>query len=101
MSTGEHGRVMVIILYQSPGLTALGLVFLLCLSDCVGVSHTQHSSHPLTTSKIVIFGWTLHTHQMWAIPLVGGFIFGVGFMLGTGTVSRYRARSRRCRLVLI
>ncbi|CAE6461347.1 unnamed protein product [Rhizoctonia solani] len=46
---------------------------------------------PFMPIGLLIFGWTLHTHQKWVIPLVGGFIFGVGFMLGTGTCIAYFA----------
>ncbi|KAH7343475.1 putative florfenicol exporter [Rhizoctonia solani] len=46
---------------------------------------------PFMPIGLLIFGWTLHTHQKWMIPLVGGFIFGVGFMLGTGTCMAYFA----------
>ncbi|KAL5636652.1 hypothetical protein ACGC1H_000568 [Rhizoctonia solani] len=46
---------------------------------------------PFMPIGLLIFGWTLQTHQKWVIPLVGGFIFGVGFMLGTGTCMAYFA----------
>ncbi|QRW16303.1 major facilitator superfamily transporter [Rhizoctonia solani] len=46
---------------------------------------------PFMPIGLLIFGWTLHTHQKWMVPLVGGFIFGLGFMLGTGTCMAYFA----------
>ncbi|CAE6531611.1 unnamed protein product [Rhizoctonia solani] len=46
---------------------------------------------PFMPIGLLIFGWTLHTHQKCLIPLVGGFIFGIGFMLGTGTCMAYFA----------
>ncbi|CAE6505797.1 unnamed protein product [Rhizoctonia solani] len=46
---------------------------------------------PFMPIGLLIFGWTLHTHQKWMVPLVGGFIFGIGFMLGTGTCMAYFA----------
>lgn len=46
---------------------------------------------PFMPVGLLIFGWTLQTHQKWIVPLVGSFIFGIGFMLGTGTTMTYFA----------
>lgn len=43
---------------------------------------------PLLPAGLLIFGWGLHRHTHLALPMVGGFIFGVGLMLTNGTVSR-------------
>jgi len=37
----------------------------------------------------LIFGWGLHRHTHMALPLLGGFIFGVGLMLTNGTLMAY------------
>ncbi|KAG8749074.1 hypothetical protein FRC12_013579, partial [Ceratobasidium sp. 428] len=46
---------------------------------------------PFMPIGLLIFGWTLRTHQNWPVPLAGSFIFGLGFMLGTGTIMTYFA----------
>ncbi|QRW01874.1 major facilitator superfamily transporter [Ceratobasidium sp. AG-Ba] len=46
---------------------------------------------PFMPIGLLIFGWTLRTGQKWPVPLTGSFIFGLGFMLGTGTIMAYFA----------
>ena len=42
---------------------------------------------PLVPAGLLVFGWGLHRHTRLALPITGGFIFGVGVMLTNGTVS--------------
>lgn len=41
---------------------------------------------PLVPAGLLIFGWGLHRHTHMALPIMGGFVFGVGLMLTNGTV---------------
>jgi len=44
---------------------------------------------PLVPGGLLIFGWGLHRHTHLALPLLGGFVFGVGLMLTNGTIMAY------------
>jgi len=44
---------------------------------------------PLVPAGLLIFGWGLHRHTQFAVPITGGFIFGVGLMLTNGTIMAY------------
>lgn len=44
---------------------------------------------PLVPAGLLIFGWGLHRHTHMALPIMGGFVFGVGLMLTNGTIMAY------------
>ncbi|KAG8984095.1 hypothetical protein FRB90_005574 [Tulasnella sp. 427] len=48
---------------------------------------------PLVPAGLLIFGWGLHRHTHMALPIMGGFVFGVGLMLTNGTIMAYFADS--------
>lgn len=44
---------------------------------------------PLVPAGLLIFGWGIGKKDLLAVPLVGGFTFGVGLMLTNGTIMAY------------
>ncbi|KAG8863105.1 hypothetical protein FRB96_009286 [Tulasnella sp. 330] len=46
---------------------------------------------PLLPSGLIIYGWSAYKGDTLVVPLIGGFMFGVGLMLTNGTITAFLA----------